>query len=107
MQLRVAIIDDEPRLAKSLKSDLLEFQEIDSVLTSNSGIKFARELEDMQLGKRPEVIIMDISMGTPDEGIRATRQIKSRFPEIDIIMFTVSDEDERVFEAFKAGAMGY
>jgi len=50
---------------------------------------------------------MDISMGSPDEGIQATRLIKDKFPSIDIIIFTISDEDEKVFEAFKAGAMGY
>ena len=46
-------------------------------------------------------------MGIPDEGILATRMIKSKFPDIEIIIFTISDEDERIFEAFKAGAMGY
>jgi DNA-binding NarL/FixJ family response regulator len=50
---------------------------------------------------------MDISMGSPDEGVQATRLIKNKFPEIEIIIFSISDEDERVFEAFKAGAMGY
>ncbi|HEY5823873.1 MAG TPA: response regulator transcription factor [Cyclobacteriaceae bacterium] len=107
MQIRLAIVDDEIRLAKNLKSDLLEFAEIESVVTCNSGLKFATELEQMHIGKRPEVIIMDISMGSPDEGVQATRLIKSKFPEIEIIIFSISDEDERVFEAFKAGAMGY
>src|SRR5882724_9417799 len=107
MQIKMAIVDDEIRLAKSLKSDLLEFEEIESVITSNSGLKFVKDLEQMHLGKRPEIIIMDISMGSPDEGIQATRLIKDKFPSIDIIIFTISDEDEKVFEAFKAGAMGY
>jgi DNA-binding NarL/FixJ family response regulator len=105
--IKLAIVDDDQRLVKTLKSELLEFDEIESVITSHSGLSFAKELEQMGLGKRPEVIVMDISMGTPDEGIRATRLIKSRFPEIEIVMFSVSDEDARIFEAFKAGAMGY
>jgi DNA-binding NarL/FixJ family response regulator len=107
MHIRLAIVDDEIRLANNLKTDLLEHQEIESVITSNSGLKFASELEQMQSEKRPEVIIMDLSMGSADEGVVATRIIKSKFPEIEIIIFTISDEDERVFEAFKAGAMGY
>lgn len=105
--IRIAIVDDDHRLAKDLKSELLEFAEIESVVTSTSGLGFARDLEAMPPGKRPEVIIMDVSMDLPDEGIRATRQIKSRFPDIEIIMFTISDEDERIFESFKAGAIGY
>jgi DNA-binding NarL/FixJ family response regulator len=107
MPLKIAIVDDDARLAKSLKSDLLNFAEIDSVITSTSGIKFAKELAQMSEAKIPEVIVMDISMGLADEGIQATRMIKQQFPHIDIIMFTISDEDERIFEAFKAGAMGY
>lgn len=107
MLIKVAIVDDDMRLAKILKSDLLEFQEIESVITNTSGLKFARELEHMPAGKRPDIIIMDISMSLDNEGILATQQIKSAFPEIGIIIFTISDQDERVFEAFKAGAMGY
>jgi DNA-binding NarL/FixJ family response regulator len=50
---------------------------------------------------------MDISMGVPDEGIQATAKIRELFPEIKIIMFTISDKDELIFDAFKSGAMGY
>lgn len=107
MPLKIAIVDDDARLAKALKSDLLNFPEIDSVLTSTGGLLFAKELEQMSEAKLPEVIIMDISMNQQDEGIVATRQIKKRFPDMAIIMFTISDEDENIFEAFKAGAMAY
>lgn len=107
MLIKVAIVDDDVRLAKGLKSDLLEFAEIESVITSNSGLGFARELEQMPLSKRPEIVIMDISMSLVDEGIRATLQINLKFPEIGVIIFTISDEDTHVFDAFKAGAMGY
>ena len=105
--IKLAIVDDDVRIAKFLKSELLEFAEIESVITSNSGLDFVKALEAMIPSKRPEVIIMDISMRLPDEGIRATRQIKTRYPDIEIVMFTISDEDERIFEAFQAGAMGY
>jgi DNA-binding NarL/FixJ family response regulator len=107
MQIKLAIVDDDVRLSKNLKSDLLEFKEVESIITSTSGIKFAKELEQMHLGKRPECIIMDISMGSPDEGVIATRLIKSQFPDIHVIMFTIASEDDLIFEAFRAGAMGY
>ncbi len=104
---KLAIVDDDVRIASALREALLEFDEIDSVICSNSGLKFAKDLLTMPPASRPDVIVMDISMGLPDEGIRATRQIKSDFPDIEVIMFTITDEDERIFEAFKAGAMGY
>lgn len=105
--IKLAIVDDDARIARILKSELLEFAEIASVLTCHSGLAFVKELEAMPPASRPEIIIMDISMGVADEGIRATRLIKTRYPDIEVVMFTVSDEDERIFEAFQAGAMGY
>jgi DNA-binding NarL/FixJ family response regulator len=105
--IKLAIVDNDLRFVKGLRGELLEFSEIESVTCSDSGLKFQKDLEQMVPDKRPEVILMDISMSLPDEGIRTTRQIKIRFPDIGIIMFTISDEDERIFDAFKAGAMGY
>lgn len=105
--IKLAIVDDDSRLSKALKSELLQFQEIDSVLTCNSGLKFVEDLGSMSAEKRPEVVIMDISMASPDEGILATSQIKIRFPDILVVIFTISDEDTRIMEAFQAGAMGY
>lgn len=104
---RVAIIDDDGRIAWGLKEALMQYEEIISITCSNSGLQYASELEHIAENERPHVIIMDISMGTPDEGILATQQIKASFPEIEIIMFTISDEDEQIFEALKSGAMGY
>ncbi len=105
--IKLAIVDDDLRFAKGLKSELLEFEEIESVVTCGSGLKFSQDLRQMVPGKRPDIILMDISMSMPDEGIRSTGQIKKLFPEIGIIMFTISDEDALIFEAFKGGAMGY
>ncbi len=105
--VKLAIVDDDTRLAKALKSELLQFPEIESVFTSHSGQVFPDELEAMPVSKRPDVVIMDISMASPDEGIQATAKIKSRFPGILVVIFTISDEDNRILEAFKAGAMGY
>jgi DNA-binding NarL/FixJ family response regulator len=107
MSVKIAIVDDDIRLCQVLKSALLEFEEIDSVITHHSGLAFARDLEQMPLNDRPEIIIMDISMGLPDEGILATHRIRSKFPDIGVIMFTISDGDDHIFEAFRAGATGY
>jgi len=105
--VKLAIVDDDTRLLKGLKSELLKFTEIDSIISSSSGISFAEELRSMPPERRPEVILMDISMGSPNEGIMATRHIKLTNPEIEIIMFTISDEDEMIFDAFQAGAVSY
>lgn len=105
--IRVAIVDDQQRIAQALKTELLEFSEIESVHLSKSGYGFVKDLAAMPPSKRPEIVLMDISMGSPDEGIHATREIKTRYPEIEVIIFSISDDDDRIFEAFQAGAHAY
>jgi len=57
-------------------------------------------------GSHPQVILMDISMPGMS-GIECTSQIKRRLPETQILMVTVHNDHDRVFQALKAGASGY
>lgn len=104
--LRLAIVDDDMRVAYNLREALAQYPELSEITISDSGLEYARDLE-MRGIDLPDVIIMDISMAQPDEGIQATRRIKHQFPSVEVIIFTISEEDESIFEAFKAGAMGY
>lgn len=106
MPLHVAIIDDDQTLAQSLKHELVEFSEIESITTDSSGINFVNRLVAGQV-QCPHVVLMDISMSYATEGIQATKLLQELYPQIKVVMFTISEDDDRVFEAFKAGAVGY
>jgi DNA-binding NarL/FixJ family response regulator len=55
---------------------------------------------------RPDLILVDIELPGVN-GIEATRKIKDEFPQIDVVMVTIYEDHEMVFEALKAGASGY
>lgn len=54
----------------------------------------------------PQVILMDIDMPFKN-GIEGTAEVKSAFPNVEVLMNTVFDDDDRIFESIKAGASGY
>ena len=56
---------------------------------------------------RPQVVLMDINLGEGENGIDCVRKLKAEHPEILFMMCTVYEDDEKIFEALKAGASGY
>ncbi len=102
MPTRIAIVDDNINLLRSISQNLSNFEELTVVFKAMNG----HDAVSLASLHHPEVILMDIEM--PDmDGIEATRMIKRQFPEIKIIMVTVFDRDDKIFEAIKAGACGY
>lgn len=65
-------------------------------------------LEALTLARdlRPDLIVMDIQMPVCN-GLEATRLIRAAWPEARIVMLTIHDEDEKLFEAIRSGASGY
>jgi DNA-binding NarL/FixJ family response regulator len=100
--LRIGLVDDKIKLLSSLKDKLSLFEDLEVVWTAcNSHETFA------WLQQKPvDIILMDIEMPGMD-GIQTTAKIKSTNPEIKIIMLTVFDSNDKIFDAILAGASGY
>jgi two-component system NarL family response regulator len=95
------LIDDHTLFLEGLRNLLLA-NGLEVIGTVNSGLKALLKVEELQ----PDVILMDIQMPEMD-GIEVTRIIKSKYPSIKIIMLTVSQDNQHLFEAIKSGASGY
>ncbi|MBD1385221.1 response regulator transcription factor [Mucilaginibacter rigui] len=102
----VAIVDDKRLLREALVNNISYYKEIDIVLQAGDGAGFIEQLKPLAAEKRPQVVLMDIEMPVMD-GIEAVAIAKSLYPEMHFLMLTVFDDDDKLFEAIKAGASGY
>jgi DNA-binding NarL/FixJ family response regulator len=101
--IRIAIVDDNTFLQKTIQDKLSFFPDVEVRMKAIHGHDIIEKLEK---NHNLDLILMDIEMPKID-GIEATAIIKSKFPQIKIIMLTVFDNDENIFKAIKAGADGY
>jgi two-component system NarL family response regulator len=100
--IRVLICDDHALFRRGLVMVLESEPGIDVVAEAEDGEEAARQAEEAA----PDVILMDVRMPKMT-GIEATRAISDVVPTAKILMLTVSDEEEDLYEAVKAGATGY
>jgi DNA-binding NarL/FixJ family response regulator len=100
--LTVAIVEDQPRIRESLRI----------LISCTDGFTCTGAFETMEgalarIGENlPDVVLTDI--GLPGmSGIDGVRELKSRYPDLTLIIMTVYDDDKRIFDALCAGACGY
>ena len=102
-QIRIGIVEDNAELRQNIVAMLDSEPGFRCVIAADSVEGFLSRLRQDTM---PEVILMDI--GLPGmSGIEGMKLIKQRKPEIDIVMLTVFDDNNRIFEALCAGASGY
>ncbi|HZX93170.1 MAG TPA: response regulator transcription factor [Myxococcales bacterium] len=101
-RIKVAICEDQPQILRNQVKILQESAEIEVIGTALSGEALLELLEAGQ----PDVILQDL--GLPGmSGIDVTRTVKRKWPQVEVLIFTIFDEEEKVIEAVKAGASGY
>lgn len=102
--IRIAVAEDNAFLARSIQEKLALFPgELKFKFHAFNGKLF---LEKLAEEPAVDLVLMDIQMPEMD-GIETTRIISERFPQIKIIMLTVLDDEESIFQAIMAGANGY
>ena len=103
MKIKIAIVDDNPFLIKMVEEKLSYF---DNLVVKFSAIHGSDVLTKLESNHNIDLILMDIEMPVLN-GIETTDVVKRKYPHIKIIMLTVFDNDENIFNAIKAGADGY
>lgn len=101
-QIRVVIVDDHEIVREGLQTLLTEepgFEVVGQAANANEALRVVGQTN-------PHVVLMDLLMPGND-GVEATRHIRERYPETQVVVLTSFGEDHRVRDAIQAGAIGY
>jgi DNA-binding NarL/FixJ family response regulator len=100
--MKVIICDDQAIIRDGLEMLLKLEPDIDVVGIAEDGAAVV----EMVTQKTPDLVLMDLKMPIMN-GVEATRQIRTKCPEVKVLVLTTYDDDEWVFDAIQAGASGY
>ncbi len=104
MSIRVFMVEDQPKILKNQLKLLSTFDEIDIIGTAQSGEDALEAIEALE--QKPDVLLCDL--GLPKmSGIDVTAKVKEQYESVEVLVFTVFDEEDKVIEAVRAGASGY
>ena len=99
---KLLIVDDHAIFRRGLKGILADHEELEIVGEASDG----NEAVEQAKALNPDVVLMDLHMPNCD-GVQATARIQIDQPEINILMLTISEKEEDLFNAIRAGARGY
>ena len=102
-KIKIVIVEDMIDIAEYFETVLGKEQDLEIVGIAQN----AHEGIELVAAVMPDIVLMDIQMEHQTAGIEATEIIKEQFPDIKVIILTVSEDDEMIFSAFTAGASEY
>jgi DNA-binding NarL/FixJ family response regulator len=100
--IRLLICDDQVVVCEGLRAIISTVPGIEVVGVANNGEEALHWTERTH----PDIVLMDLKMPVMN-GVKATREIRARFPEVKVLVLTTYDFDEWVFDAIRSGASGY
>lgn len=99
--IRIVVADDHPLLREGVVLSLIEHGGFLVLAQASSAPEAVAAVE----AHMPDIVLLDVSM--PGSGLHAANEISGRFPAVGIVMLTVSETDEDLLGALRAGARGY
>ena len=102
-KIKVLIAEDMEPIRRKYVKIINASEDLEVVSDVESGEEAVKQAKE----RKPDVILMDIEMETPDAGIRATQRILQDNPDVRIIILTVDEDDELIFTAFQLGVCDY
>lgn len=103
---KIGLVDDKAVNRNSISEKLKQFEDLDFCFVAINGHDCLEQLKGLPIDKLPQIIFMDLEMPEMD-GIQTINMARALYPEIYFIVLTVFDDDDKIFEAIKAGAHGY
>ncbi len=104
--IQIGIVDDKSLNRNMIRQNLYGVKEIEVVLEAVNGLDFLEKIKTLNHNNLPQVVLMDLDMPVMN-GIDTIAIATVKFPNIKFIVLTVFDDDDKIFEAIKAGASGY
>ena len=101
-KLRLLLVDDQSLFREALRTLLALQEDFDIVAEAENGERAVAAART----HRPDVILMDLRMPVMG-GVEATRRVLAATPAARVVVLTTFEEDEEIFEAMRAGAVGY
>jgi DNA-binding NarL/FixJ family response regulator len=102
----IAIVDDKRTIRMALQERFEASENYDVLFTAENGKDFLEKMMNARKSISPDVVLMDIDMPIMT-GIEAVSKAKEIYPNTKFLMLSIFDEDDKIFEAIKAGANGY
>lgn len=104
--IRIAIVDDKAGNRNSLAEKMGQLPDFDVCFIADNGAEFLQEMAARPAARQPLVVLMDLDMPVMN-GIEAISRAHELYPDVHFLVLTVFDEDDKIFEAIAAGALGY
>jgi DNA-binding NarL/FixJ family response regulator len=102
-EISVCVVDDNKELRNALEEIITMADGYQCIATIGTAEDAVNQIPLL----KPDVVLMDINLGTEESGIDCVRALKPRLPDMNFMMCTVYEENEKIFEALSAGASGY